>query len=160
MEKTVFKACRVISLIFYPFDHLSFYCYGNNVMSTCHHHNKHYPLYNHHHCRTYFYSNSLLTLNNFSQSFYLLSLETHLGSESTKCLPCELISLGCGMKWAESYFLVTCFVVLCMMLCTVRVLTALDQYCVMNADHNSNTNCFLRSNYLNLCSFYFWHYLV
>lgn len=147
-EKLFLKECRVISLTFYPFDHLSFYCYGNNVMSICHHHNKHYPLYNHHRYRIYFYLSSSSTLNNSSQSFYLLSLRTRSGLESTECLPCDLISLDCGTSCAENYFLVNWFVVRSMMSC-VRVLIVVHQCCVMNVDHDSNTNCFLRSNYSN-----------
>lgn len=147
--------CRVISLPFYPFDRLSLYCYDNNVMSIRlrHRHKSHYyPLYNHHRYKTYSYSNSSWTLNNSSQSFCPSSRRTRSGSASTACLPCDLISLGCGMSCAESYFSAICFVVQCMMSCTVRFLIAVHQ-CggVMNADHDSNTNCFLHSNYL--CSF-------
>lgn len=58
------------------------------------------------------------------------------------------------MSCAESYFWVIYFVVRvvrCMMSCTVRVLIAVHRCCVMNADHDSNTNCFLHSDYSNLC---------
>lgn len=160
-EFKCFWKCRVIFLPFYPFDRLSSYCYDNNVMSICHHHNNHYyPLYNHRRYKICSYSNSSLILNDSWRSSCLPSPRTRSAWASTECSPCDWISLGCGMSCAESYFLVICFVVRYMLACTVRVLIAVHQCCVMNADHDSNTNCFLHSNYSNLCSFSFWSYSI
>jgi hypothetical protein len=121
-------------------------------MSEHHRHSNCYdPLCNRHRCRTCSDSSSSSTWSGSCRSF--CSPRTRSDSASTRCLPCDSISSGCGMLCGESCFSVTCSVVRCKMSCTVRVLIAVHHCgCVMNADHDSNTNCFLHSNYSNSCS--------
>lgn len=115
------------------------------------HSNCYDPLCIRHRCRTCSDSSSSSTWSGFCQSFDLP--RTRSDSASTRCLPCGWISSGCGMRCGGSCFSVICFVVRCKMSCTVRVLIAVHHCgCVMNADHDSNTNCFSHSNYSNSCS--------